>query len=509
MFTKNILSKAWMLILVASLGMFSCKKKDDTPGNNNNNNNNNNQGKKYLLQIEQGARVIQSVQSITYTVRLVDSNGNVTTAAGVSWTSSNTDVATISNNGEVTPRGVGGTTITAQVTKDGSTYSTSVPLRVEVTQAFVVNPAALILFEGEEVPLTPVMVSENGVNVGVNNFTYSIETGASFITLTGSLVKGKAPGYAEVKVTANTSSGNPYVIVPIQVLGVPQVEVPVVRVEVRPASNNIDDIQIFRGENLNYIAKAFNANNQQVNETFTWSILDPNIASVDANGKVTGLSPGETKVQAMAKGVIGQADVIVTPDTVVVVTPFYTQVAAGSTRQFTAKVYNQRTQQQLTGVPITWETPNYPAPFDMFNIGTVNSNGLLTVNQNATPGMVSFVAASITGKPEYGSVGTVMIDPFGGGGNCGQDNPNVASIRINNGSNITASFSAGTVQVSADALNSSGGVVSGVTFNYSSSDTAIFMVDSNGVITPVAPGTATLTVCIGSKSATATVNVTF
>ena len=49
MFTKNILSKAWMLLLVASLGMFSCKKKDDTPGNNNNNNNNNNQGKKYFL----------------------------------------------------------------------------------------------------------------------------------------------------------------------------------------------------------------------------------------------------------------------------------------------------------------------------------------------------------------------------------------------------------------------------------------------------------------------------
>lgn len=83
----------------------------------------------------------------------------------------------------------------------------------------------------------------------------------------------------------------------------------------------------------------------------------------------------------------------------------------------------------------------------MFNIGTVNSSGLLTVKQDATPGMVSFVAASITGKPEYGSVGTVMIDPFGGGGNCGSDNPDVASIRINNGSTINASFSTGSVQV--------------------------------------------------------------
>lgn len=507
MFNYQLLTKGWMLILIASLGLYSCKKKDDT--NPNNNNNNNAQGKKYLLQIEQGARVIQTTQTITYTARLVDANGNVTSASGVSWTSSNTDVATINSNGQVTPRGVGGTTITAQVSKDGGTYTTSVPLRVEVTQAFVVNPAALLIFEGEEVPLTPVMLNENGVNVGVGSFTYSVETGANYITLTGNTVKGKAAGYAEVKVTANTSSGNPYVMVPIQVLGVPQVEVPVVRVEVRPVSNNVEDVQIFRGEELQYNAKAYNVNNQQVTETFTWSILDPSVASVDANGKVIGLNPGETKVQAMAKGIIGQADVIVTPDTVVVVTPFYTQVAAGSTKQFTAKVYNQRTQQELTGVPITWETPNYPAPFDMFNIGTVSSSGLLSVKQDATPGMVSFVAASITGKPEYGSVGTVMIDPFGGGGNCGSDNPNVASIRINNGSTINVSFSAGNVQVNADALNSNGAVVSGVTLNFSSSDTAIFMVDSDGVITPVAPGTATLTVCIGSKSATATVNVTF
>lgn len=508
MLNQGYLPKVWMLILVASLGLFSCKKKDEPSPNGGNGNNS--QGKKYLLQIEQGARVIQSTQTITYTARLVDTNGNATAATGVTWTSSNTDVATIASNGQVTPRGVGGTTITAQVSKDGATYTTSVPLRVEVTQAFVVNPAAILMVEGEEVPLTPVMLSENGVNVGVSNFTYSIETGSDYITLAGSVVRGKAPGYAEVKVTANTSNGNPFVLVPIQVLGVPQVEVPVVRVEVRPASNAVDDVQIFRGEELQYNAKAYNANNQQVNETFTWSILDPNIASVDANGKVRGLQPGETKVQAMTKGVIGQADVIVTPDTVVVVTPFYTQVAAGSTRQFTAKVYNQRTQQELTGVPITWETPNYPAPFDMFNIGTVNSSGLLTVKQDATPGMVSFVAASITGKPEYGSVGTVMVDPFGGGGgNCGADNPNVASIRISNGSTINVSLTGGTVQVNASALNSSGGVVTGVTLNYSSSDTSVFTVDSDGVISPLSPGSATLTVCVGSKSATATVNVTF
>ncbi|MCS7073910.1 MAG: Ig-like domain-containing protein, partial [Bacteroidia bacterium] len=415
------------------LWLSACKKDSDSPSNNNNNNS----GKRYVLQIEQGARTIQLQQSLTYTARLVDQTGASQTATGVTWSSSNTDVATISASGTVTVRAEGNTTITASVSRDGATYTASVPLGVYTERVFTVAPAAIIAFPGEEIPLTPIMMSASGVNVGVGSFTYQVTTGSNVVSLINtSVVKANSPGYAEVKVTANTSNGNPFVIVPIQVVGVPDVPLPIVRITVKPTSANIEDVELFRGETQQFSATAYNSAGNTVNTSFTWSTLDPNIATVDQTGKVTAVNPGETKVQATAQGIIGTADVFVYPDTVVVVTPFYAMPSPGSTVSFSAKVFNARTGVQLTGVPLQWEMPQYPAPFEMFNIGSIQgsstgSSVTVRINNNAIVGMMSFVAANVPGHPDATGIASIVVDQGGSSGGCGADNPAVHSIVIN------------------------------------------------------------------------------
>ena len=64
-----------------------------------------------------------------------------------------------------------------------------------------------------------------------------------------------------------------------------------------------------------------------------------------------------------------------------------------------------------------------------------------------------------------------------------------------------------TIQLTAVAIDSSGNEISGVLYIWSSSDTAVATVSSNGLVTCVGPGTATITVSSGNISGQLTMTV--
>jgi acid phosphatase type 7 len=64
-----------------------------------------------------------------------------------------------------------------------------------------------------------------------------------------------------------------------------------------------------------------------------------------------------------------------------------------------------------------------------------------------------------------------------------------------------------TVQLTATARNRKGGVVTGVTFTWSSSAPAIATVSSTGLVAAIAPGTATISATGGGKTGTSTITV--
>ncbi|GIW26157.1 Ig-like domain-containing protein [Meiothermus sp.] len=165
------------------------------------------------------------------------------------------------------------------------------------------------------------------------------------------------------------------------------------------------------------------------------------------------------------------------------VTPPSASKQVGQTQQFTA-VAKDASGNTISGVTFTWTSSNP-------SVATVNSSGLATAVAAGT----ATITASAQGKS--GNATLTVTNPAP---------PPIETIEV---SPPSASKQVGqTQQFTAVAKDASGNTISGVTFTWSSSDTAIATVDSSGLATAVAAGTATITASAQGKSGNATLTVT-
>jgi uncharacterized protein YjdB len=478
---KNVYFHLITVLLLTGLLFSSCKKDKDAE-------------QEKVLVITNGAQSIQPDGSLTYTAKFVSADGTTAPATGVSWSSSNTAIATVSGAGVVGVAGVGAVTVTASVTEDGITYTASVPLGIVSPTVFAVVPSAIIWEASGSIQLETFYLG-----TASPTYTYSSSNSAIASVSAAGNVSFHGVGSCVITVTASTHPNNPF-LVPVLVVGPPTVVLPVTRVEVTPASASL-----FRQETQQLSAQAFNPDGP-VSKTFTWASSDPSIASVDASGRVTAKALGNAYIYATADGITGQAEIYVSPDTVIEVTPFIAGIRAGGTQQFTARAYNIRTGGTLlSGITqFDWFIPTYGFP--MFDFATVNASGLVSVNSNAMPGNMTFVGATITGNPEVGGVAVIMVSLC----DCGTGNPAVASINIA-GSLSLSMFSNPTGQINATAYNSTGGVVANPDLRYCVDDLTIASVDDQtGQVFAAGPGTTTVRACSGGYAeATTTVTVAF
>jgi hypothetical protein len=68
-------------------------------------------------------------------------------------------------------------------------------------------------------------------------------------------------------------------------------------------------------------------------------------------------------------------------------------------------------------------------------------------------------------------------------------------------------FTGGTLPLTATPVDAAGAPVSGFTVSYATSNASVATVTANGLVTAVAPGTATITATAGGRSATAAITV--
>lgn len=478
---KNLYFRLFALLLLTGLAFASCKKDKDAD-------------QEKALVISNGAQSIQPDGSLTYTAKFVHGDGTTTAATGVSWSSSESAVATVSSAGVVTVAGVGTTTVTASVTDESGTYTASVPLGIAAPTVFAVVPSAIIWEASGSMQLETFFL-------GTASPTYTFSSsnaGVASVSGTG-VVSFHGVGSCVITVTASTHPNNPF-LVPVLVVAPPTVSLPVTRVEVTPASASL-----FRGETQQLDAQAYSPDGP-VDRTFAWVSSDPAIAQVDASGRVTARGIGNAYIYATADGITGQAEVYVSPDTIIEVTPRIGSIAAGSSLQFSAAAYNIRTG----GTPIpslntfTWLIPSYGFP--MFDFATVNGTGLVSVNSNAMPGNMTFVAAQVPGRDDLVGVGIVMVSLC----DCGLGNPDVASISVSGPINLSF-MSSPTAQANATARDAGGAVVANPELRYCVDDMTVASVDpETGFVTAAGPGTTTLRVCSGGYAeGTATINVSF
>jgi len=214
--------------------------------------------------------------SATLTATVKPSNA---TNKGVTWSSSDSSVATVDSNGKVTAKKAGKVTITV-TTKDGQYKADCI---VEVTKIDVtgvsLNKTSLDLNIGGTYKLAATIKPSNATNKGVT--WSSSDTSIATVDSNGKVTAKKA---GTVTITVTTKDGK----------FTEKCTVKVTEVKVTGVSLNKTSLDLTVGGTYKLAAtvKPSNATNKGV----TWSSSDTSIATVDSNGKVTAKKAGTVTI---------------------------------------------------------------------------------------------------------------------------------------------------------------------------------------------------------------------
>lgn len=210
-------------------------------------------------------------------------------AAGVSWTSDNTAVATVDENGQVTAVGAGDALIQAKA------GSRTLECRVHVTSLVTtvsLDKTKVDTDKGETVVLTATAGPED-INVPMD--TVWTSSNEAVLTVEKGVVKAVGGGEATVVVAINGVSATCDFFVHCYPTGV----------AISPASAEVN-----ANKTLQFTATLLPAD---VTETldFQWSVADESLATIDENGLLTALAAGQTKVIVKAGEFTAEADLTV------------------------------------------------------------------------------------------------------------------------------------------------------------------------------------------------------
>lgn len=405
--------------------------------------------------------------SETLTAAVTPSNA---TNANVTWSTSASGVATVSN-GKVTAVKAGTATITA-TSADGSNKSASCTVTVTAKNvavtgvAFTEKTASVV--EGEKVTLKITITPDNATNKGIK-YTSS-DTKVATVDANGT-VTGVKKGKATITVT--TEDGGKTDKCEVTVTGKPT---PVTSVKINRSVLNLEI-----GEAAILVATV--SPTDATNKNVTWSTSDESICTVDQNGEVTGVKVGTVKITATTEdgGKTAECEVNVKEASVAVggvsLDKTSLTVKVGGTAQLTATV-----------------TPE-GAPQDVSF--TSSNTAVATVDKTGKVTGVKLGTATITVKTASGnktatckvtvSSATVAVTGV-------KLNKTTLGLKVGASETLTATVSP------SDATNTN--------VTWKSSSTSVATVDKNGKVTAVKAGTATITVTTASGNKTATCKVT-
>ncbi|MFN8570880.1 MAG: Ig-like domain-containing protein [Gemmatimonadaceae bacterium] len=281
-------------------------------------------------------------------------------------------------------------------------------------------------------------------------------------------VTAVSPGLGRISASSRGKSAIVYVSV---------VPAPVASVKVNPSP-----AAVFVGAKLSLTAVSVLATGDTAQGRATlWTTSNPSIATVASDGSVQGVAAGTATVSATVDGIRGNSTVTVrvVPVAFVSVTPSAQNVIVTKTFALSASTMAADST-VLKGRTVAW-TSSVPT------VATVAATGVVTA---LTPGVTTVTATSegIKGTTRI----TVVPVP-------------IASILVlpSRDSVLTGT----TLRLSADALDSAGAVLGGRTIVWKTSRATVATVDATGLVTGVAPGTATITASAEGKAGTSSLTV--
>jgi len=392
------------------------------------------------------------------------------TNKNVTWTSSDTDIATVDSNGKVTAHSEGTVTITVK-TEDGDyTANCAVSVKVPVTSVSL-NKETTSLVVGAEETLTAAVAPDNASDKDVT--WTSSNTGVATVDSAG---KVTAIAEGTVIITVTTEDGNRTATCIVTVT------VSATGVTLNKASTSLD---VGVEESLEATVAPDNATNKNV----TWTSSDTDIATVDSYGKVKAISVGSATITvttvdgnhtATCTVTVTEPAPVTTPVTSVSLNKATTSIVAGSEETLAATVLPDN----ATNKNVTWSSSN---------------NGIATIDSNGKVEAISAGEATITVTTVNGgftATCTVTVTPA---------TTPVTSVSLNKGTTslvVGADETLTAIVLPTEATNKN--------VTWTSSDTGAATVDSNGKVTAIGAGEATITVTTvdGGFTATCTVTVT-
>jgi len=295
--------------------------------------------------------------SVQLTATPKDANGNPLSGRAVSWTTSNSAVATVSAGGLVTGLVVGSATITA--TSEGQSGTAAVTVSTVPVASVVVSPASANMSVGGTTQLSATPKDAAGNVLAGRLVTWTSSSSAIATVSAGGLVSGAAVGSATITATSEGQSASATITV---------ATVPVAAVAMSPAT-----AAVLVGATVQFTATLLDAaGNVLSGRSVTWASTGPAVATVSSTGLVTGVAPGAVTITATSEGQTGSAAVIVNPVPVasVSVSPVSAGIEVGQPVQFTATPLDANGT-PLSGRSITWAS-SAPA------VAAVSTGGLVT-----------------------------------------------------------------------------------------------------------------------------------
>ena len=372
-------------------------------------------------------------------------------AESITWSSSNTTVATVSSSGVVTAKKSGTVTITVS-SANGKTAACQITVSPILTD-LKVSPTSSTIYEGKTVTLSAVKTPSNSTET----ITWSSSNTDIATVSSGGVVTAKKGG--TVTITAKAINGK-------TATSAITVSPVLTDLKVSPTSSTI-----FEGKTVTLSAAKTPSNSA---ESITWSSSDTSVATVSSSGVVTAKKSGTATITAKAtNGKTAACTITVSPIlTDLKVSPTSSTIFEGKTLTLsTVKTPSNSTES------ITWSSSNT-------NVATVSSSGVVTAKKSGT--------ATITAKATNGKTATSAITV----------SPVLTDLKISPASSTV--YEGKTVTLSAAKTPSN----SAESITWSSSDTSVATVSSSGVVTAKKSGTATITAkATNGKTATCKITV--
>lgn len=288
------------------------------------------------------------------------------------------------------------------------------------------------------------------------------------------LISALAPGSTTITAESEGVMGQDN----LSVMPLPPAPVAAVSVTLAAASLN-------PGQTTQATATTRDANNNVLTgRTIAWSSSNTGIASVNSSGVVSAVAVGSAQITATSEGQSGSATITITTSAPVPVATVSVALAnpsltVGATTQATATTRDANNN-VLSGRTIAWSSSNS-------SVATVSGSGLVTAVGAGT----SQITATSEGQTGSASL-TVSLVP-------------VASVTV---TLVSSTLNPGqTTQANATTRDANNNVLTGRAITWSSSNTGVATVSSNGLVTAIAVGTVQILASCEGKSGSGALTV--